>query len=134
MLAPEGVITIEFPHLVRLIEGNQFDTIYQEHYCYYSLITLEKVFAAHGMTIFDVDELTTHGGSLRIYVRHTQHEALPVTDAVTDTRRRELEGGYDRMETYRAFAEKVAETKRGLLEFLIQWKEAPSQYMYRLDF
>jgi len=122
VLAPTGVLTVEFPHLVCLIEGNQFDTIYQEHYCYYSLITLEKVFAAHGLTIFDVDELTTHGGSLRIYVRHTPHQALPVSDAVTNIRQRELDGGYDRMDTYRAFAEQVAETKRGLLDFLIRAK------------
>ncbi len=70
LLAPTGVITIEFPHLLNLIEQNQFDTIYQEHYCYFSLLTLQRVFAHHGMTIFDVDEMPTHGGSLRIYARH----------------------------------------------------------------
>jgi len=122
ILDPHGVATIEFPHLVRLIEGNQFDTIYQEHYCYFSLLALQRVFAAHGMTIFDVDRLSTHGGSLRIYVRHTEEKTRPVADAVVEVRQEELDGGYDRMETYEAFAEKVAETKRKLLEFLIQAK------------
>ena len=122
ILKPLGVVTIEFPHLMRLIEGNQFDTIYQEHYCYFSLLTLERVFAAHGLTIFDVEELPTHGGSLRIYIRHAENDEQPVTDAVTAVRQRELDGGYNKMKTYEAFAEKVAETKRRLLEFLIKVK------------
>ncbi|HKR65282.1 MAG TPA: methyltransferase domain-containing protein, partial [Thermoanaerobaculia bacterium] len=67
LLADDGVITMEFPHLMRLIEGNQFDTIYHEHFSYFSLLAVQRVFAAHGLTIFDVDELPTHGGSLRIY-------------------------------------------------------------------
>ena len=122
ILKPGGVVTIEYPHVKEIIEGNQFDTIYQEHYCYFSLITLERVFNAHGMTIFDLDRLTTHGGSLRIYVRHTEDETKPVTDAVVQVRQEELDGGFDQMETYEAFAERVAETKRQLLEFLIRVK------------
>ena len=78
VLKPTGVITVEFPHLMRQIEGNQFDTIYQEHYCYFSLLTLLKVFDFHGMKIFDVDELPTHGGSLRIYACHKENEAIRV--------------------------------------------------------
>lgn len=122
-----GVITVEFPHLVRLMEGNQFDTIYQEHYCYFSFFTLEKVFAAHDLTIFDVEELPTHGGSLRIYARHVADESKPVLQAVVDMRNSELNAGYNRLQTYAAFAEQVAETKRNLLEFLIQAKRDRKQ-------
>lgn len=120
LLAPRGVITVEFPHLVNLIESNQFDTIYQEHYCYFSFTTIERIFAAHGITLFDVEVLPTHGGSLRIYGRHTDHTALPVAVSVEAIRHRESVKGFHRLETYRAFAERVAEVKRGLLDFLIQ--------------
>ena len=120
LLAPRGVITVEFPHLVNLIEGNQFDTIYQEHYCYFSFSTIERIFAAHGITLFDVEELSTHGGSLRIYGRHTEYAELPVAQSVGTIRGREIRKGFHRLETYRAFAERVAEVKRSLLEFLIQ--------------
>ncbi|MCH8147974.1 MAG: methyltransferase domain-containing protein [Planctomycetes bacterium] len=122
LLADNGVITVEFPHAVRMIEGNQFDTIYQEHYCYFSFYTAEKIFAAHGVTLFDVEELPTHGGSLRIYGRHTEDQSKPVTPAVKKMRDREIAAGYTRLETYCDFAEQVAETKRNLLAFLIQAK------------
>jgi SAM-dependent methyltransferase len=124
LLKPGGVITMEFPHLYRLMEGNQFDTIYHEHFSYFSFFTAEKVFAAHGLTLFDVEELPTHGGSLRIHARHAENRALPVSDAVDALRRRELEAGVTRLETYAFFAERVKETKRGLLEFLIRAKRA----------
>ena len=127
VLSDGGVITVEFPHLVRLIEGNQFDTIYQEHYCYFSFFTLERVFAAHDLTIFDVEQLPTHGGSLRIYARHTADESKPVLQAAVDMRNSELNAGYDCLETYAAFSEQVAETKRNLLEFLIQAKRDRKQ-------
>ena len=127
ILSDSGVVTVEFPHLQRLIEGNQFDTIYQEHYCYFSFVTVERIFAEHGMTLFDVEEITTHGGSLRIYARHTENECLPVLPAVAEMRERELAAGYTRLETYRTFAENVAETKRKLLEFLIQAKRDGKQ-------
>lgn len=122
VLAGGGLITIEFPHLMRLIEENQFDTICQEHYCYFSLHTLQQVFQAHGLTLFDVEQLPTHGGSLRIYVRHAEDADKAVTSAVTELHASELAAGCDRLETYQAFAEKVAETKRKLLDFLIQAK------------
>ena len=122
-----GVMTIEFPQLTCLIEGNQFDTICQEHYCYFSLHTLLQVFAKHGMTIFDVEELKTHGGSLRIYIRHTEDDSKPVTRAVTEIHQRELDAGLTNVETYRAFAERVAGVKRDLLEFLIQAKRDGKQ-------
>ena len=84
LLKPGGVITIEFPHLLRLMEENQFDTIYHEHFSYFSFITAEKIFAAHGLTLFDVEELPTHGGSLRIYGVHTENEGLGVTNRARD--------------------------------------------------
>ena len=122
LLREGGVITNEFPHLMCLVEQNQFDTIYQEHYCYFSLLAAQTIFAKHGLTIFDVEEIPTHGGSLRIYSRHTEDESKPVTRAVQDLIERELAAGYGQLKTYLNFAPKVEETKRKLLEFLIQTK------------
>src|SRR5581483_8078892 len=102
-----------------LMEGNQFDTIYHEHFSYFSFLTAEKAFARHGLTIFDVEELPTHGGSLRIYARHAEDRSRPVAEAVHALRKREDQLGFERLETYAAFAEQVRETKRKLLEFLI---------------
>jgi SAM-dependent methyltransferase len=119
LLAPAGVATIEFPHLMRLVAENQFDTIYHEHYSYFSFITAERICAAHGLTLFDVEELPTHGGSLRLYARHAEHDALAVSDRVTALRRRETEAGVATLAYYRSFDERVRETKRRLLEFLI---------------
>jgi 2-polyprenyl-3-methyl-5-hydroxy-6-metoxy-1,4-benzoquinol methylase len=124
LLKPTGIITMEFPHLQRLMEGNQFDTIYHEHFSYFSLLTAEKIFAWHGLTLFDVEELPTHGGSLRIFVRHVEDSSKPVTSRVTDLRAREESAGYTKMESYSRFAEQVKETKRKLLEFLIQAKRS----------
>jgi SAM-dependent methyltransferase len=124
LLKPGGVITMEFPHLYRLMRGNQFDTIYHEHFSYFSFFTVEKVFAAHGLTLFDVEEIETHGGSLRIFARHADNEALPIAPAVAALRQRELSEGFARLETYAAFAEQVRETKRAILEFLIGAKRA----------
>ena len=98
LLAADGVITMEFPHLVRLIEGNQFDTIYHEHFSYFSFTTVEAIFAFHGLALFDVDELPTHGGSLRIYLRHAASTAHAVTPAVAALRAREASLGYDTLE------------------------------------
>jgi SAM-dependent methyltransferase len=122
LLKPQGVATLEFPHLVRLMEQNQYDTIYHEHFSYFSLITVEKIFARHGLTIFDVEELPTHGGSLRIYARHVADDARRVSERVNELRRRELADGLDRMPTYATFEEKVKESKRDLLDFLIRAK------------
>ncbi len=124
LLGPTGVIAIEFPHLQRLIDGNQFDTIYHEHFSYFSLYTVEKIFAAHGITIFDVEELWTHGGSLRVYGRHTDDPGKPVTDRVDDLRRREIELGYASPRAYAAFDEGVRRTRRELLKCLIELHEA----------
>lgn len=122
LLKPQGVITIEFPHLMNLIEKNQFDTIYHEHFSYFSLVTTEKIFATHGLTLFDVDEIPTHGGSLRIYARHTQDMSKPVSERVVELKHREEQSGITRMAYYADFSERVKETKRKLLDFLIQTK------------
>lgn len=120
LLAPRGIITMEFPHLMRLIEQNQFDTIYHEHFSYYSLATVERVFAHHGITLFDVDELPTHGGSIRIYGRHTGNDALSVLDSIARLKEVERQFGLAGLDRYEAFGEQVKETKRALLSFLIQ--------------
>jgi len=122
VLKSKGIITMEFPHLMRLMEDNQFDTIYHEHFSYFSFMTVEKVFAKHGLTIFDVEQLPTHGGSLRIYGRHTEDNSKPVTDRVTTLKQKESDLKYDKIETYIHFAEQVRETKRKLLDFLIRVK------------
>jgi len=125
-LKPEGVITFEFPHLQRLIDENQFDTVYHEHFSYLSFLAVEKMFAHHGLTLFDVEQLPTHGGSLRIFARHTEStaEKTVVTDRVEAMRKQETDFGLTDMETYTSFGEKVKSTKRKLLKFLIEAKEA----------
>jgi hypothetical protein len=123
LLKPQGVVTIEFPHLLRLMEENQFDTIYHEHFSYFSFLTVEKIFAAHGLTLFDVEELPTHGGSLRIYGRHTDDSSLAVMSSVGELRSREELAGFTRLAHYFSFTERVKETKRKLLEFLITTKK-----------
>ena len=122
LLKPRGLITMEFPHLVRLMDENQFDTIYHEHFSYFSFLAVERIFAAQGLTIFDVDELPTHGGSLRIYARHAEDATKPVSPRANDLRDREVAAGLRQMSTYAAFSEKVKETKRKLLECLIRIK------------
>jgi SAM-dependent methyltransferase len=122
LLAPGGVATIEVPHLMRLLEGNQFDTIYHEHYSYFSLGTISRIFSAHEMTIFDVEELSTHGGSVRVYARHAGPNGSPTGARVAELVEREDAAGLSTMEPYTAFAARVQETKRRLLEVLISIK------------
>jgi SAM-dependent methyltransferase len=122
LLKPGGVITMEFPHLVRLVEENQFDTIYHEHFSYFSFYTAERIFAAHGLALFDVDELPTHGGSLRIYAHHSDDGSKPVTDRVLKLRAAEEAAGITTLDYYSSFSESVKATKRKLLEFLIEAK------------
>jgi 2-polyprenyl-3-methyl-5-hydroxy-6-metoxy-1,4-benzoquinol methylase len=124
LLKPGGVVTMEFPHLLKLMQENQFDTIYHEHFSYISFVVAERVFAAHGLTLFDVEEIPTHGGSLRIYARHAANPALAVQAAVAALRAREQAAGLERADTYRSFAERVKATKRSLLKFLIGAKES----------
>ncbi len=127
LLAPGGVITVEFPHLLTLIEQNQFDTIYHEHFSYFSFAVAEQLFARHGITLFDVEELSTHGGSLRIYGRHAADASRPVGSRVAALKEKERRAGLDRIEAYRAFEERVKRCKRHLLEFLVEAKEAGKQ-------
>ena len=122
LLSPQGVITMEFPHLKKLIEFNQFDTIYHEHFSYFSLVTVEKVFAESGLTIFDVEEISTHGGSLRIFARHDSDTGKPVLEGVDILRDQEVEAGFKDTGIYMRYAEQVRETKRKLLSFLIEAK------------
>jgi hypothetical protein len=123
LLKPRGVITMEFPHLQRLMEENQFDTIYHEHFSYFSFLTVSAVFAAHGLTLFDVEEIPTHGGSLRIYGRHTEDNSKPTTERAQGLRARELAAGFDRLETYLRFGAQVRATKRKILAFLGRIKD-----------
>ena len=124
LLKPTGTATLEFPHLQQLVEGNQFDTIYHEHFSYFSLLATERVFAAHGLVVFDVEELWTHGGSLRVWARPAADTSRPVSARVLALRAREEELGYGRLETYLRFEAQVRETKRKLLELLIEAKRA----------
>ncbi len=124
ILATGGVLTLEFPHLMRLVADNQFDTIYHEHFSYFSLLTVERVLAAHGLTVFDVDEIPTHGGSLRVYARHREDDGPAVAARVTELREREDRAGLASLAYYGAFEERVRETKRKLLDFLIAAKRA----------
>ena len=124
LLRPRGVITVEVPHLMRLVEHNQFDTIYHEHFSYFSLLSAERVFAAHGLSVYDVDEFDTHGGSLRIFACHAEDPMRPVTPRVDGMRARERAAGLGDLTYYAQFGERVRETKRKLLEFLIAAKRA----------
>jgi 2-polyprenyl-3-methyl-5-hydroxy-6-metoxy-1,4-benzoquinol methylase len=122
LLAPAGVITLEFPHLMRLMEENQFDTIYHEHLSYFSLVTARHLFDRHELRIFDIEELPTHGGSLRIYACHQQNER-PTGERVAGLVSREQRAGFETVAYYLSFGERVKKTKRKLLEFLIAAKD-----------
>ena len=122
VLKPHGVITMEFPHIMRLMLDTQFDTIYHEHFSYFSLLSVEKVFTAHGLTLFDVEELSTHGGSLRIFAHHVEDVSRSVTQRVKDLRAREQQLGLGSLSYYRSFSDKVKTTKYKLLDFLIRAK------------
>ena len=123
ILKPAGVLTMEFPHLQHLIEENQFDTIYHEHFSYFSFLAAQRVFARHGLQLFDVQEIPTHGGSLRIYGRHAG-QGGEQGDRVKDLVARERRLKFEDLETYRKFSGQVQETKRQLLEFLIAARRA----------
>jgi hypothetical protein len=124
LLRHGGVATLEFPHLLQLMEGNQFDTIYHEHFSYFSLGTTRRIFAAHDLEVFDVEEIPTHGGSLRIYVRHGEDASKAVTPRLEALARRERELGFEQLEHYSRFRHRVEDTKQRLLEFLIDARRA----------
>jgi SAM-dependent methyltransferase len=119
VLKPDGVLTLEFPHLLKLIELNEFDTIYHEHFSYFSLISTIKILEAHGLRLFDVDELKSHGGSLRVYACRAESKKHTVGPAVTKVLQDEKNAGLDRIDGYLGFANQVRETKMALLEFLL---------------
>jgi SAM-dependent methyltransferase len=119
VLAADGVATIEVPHLLRLVESNQFDTIYHEHFSYFSLLTARKVLEAHGLEVFDVDELKSHGGSLRLFAQRAGTGRQTVTSRVEELAERERSLGFATLEAHRSFSRQVNETKWRLLEFLI---------------
>jgi hypothetical protein len=123
LLATRGVITLEFPHLLRLIAENQFDTIYHEHLSYFSLITIEKLFSRYGLTVFDVEELPTHGGSLRIYACHSNDRSKDIGDRVSELVAEERTAGLDTLGGYLAFSERIETTKSKLLSFLTEAKK-----------
>jgi hypothetical protein len=118
VLKPEGVITMEFPHLVKLIENNQFDTIYHEHFSYFTLNVVSYLFAQHGLMVFDVEELTTHGGSLRIFAQHQESKRFSITERLLKLKKEELEKGFCKAERYELFAQKVKETRKRVIEFV----------------
>jgi SAM-dependent methyltransferase len=122
LLAEGGVITMEFPHLLQLIELDQFDTIYHEHFSYFSFLTVSRVFEAHGLRLWDVEEIPTHGGSLRIYGCHADDGSKPLSDRAARLMMRERRAGLDDMDVYREFAERMQEDKRAILQFLIDLK------------
>jgi SAM-dependent methyltransferase len=123
VLKPAGVITVEFPHLMRLVEDNQFDTIYHEHFSYYSFTTATRIFERHGLRVFDVEELPTHGGSLRVYACHAENKALPDSERVSELAARELAAGYQELGVYISFGQRMMETKRRVLRCLIDAKD-----------
>ncbi len=123
MLAADGVITLEFPHLLKLVEENQFDTIYHEHYSYFSLFTVLLLVEAHGLQLFDVEELSTHGGSLRVFLKHQNDESKPISKSVEELRQREIVAGLTNLNTYREFHKKAEKVKADFLRFLLDVKQ-----------
>jgi hypothetical protein len=123
-LKPKGVITLEFQYLVTMMQGNQFDTIYHEHFSYFSLTTARNILAAHNLTVFDVEEISTHGGSLRLYVRHAADDSKPITPRISHLLAREEADGLNSLSTYFSFPERVKTAKRNILDFLISAKRA----------
>lgn len=123
VLKPEGICTVEFPHLLKTIEGNQFDQIYHEHFSYFSALTAMRVFESHRLRVFDAEELWTHGGSLRLHLCHDTNKDRPTRHTVTELLEHERACGMDRLETYAGFVDRVRATKRALLRCLIQKKD-----------
>ena len=123
LLGERGFATFEFPHLLQLMTLNQFDTIYHEHFSYLSFVTVEKIFAHHGLALFDVEELPTHGGSLRIFARHIENTSVPLTERMHQLREREIRDGFLDLGRYGGFEEQVKATKWKLLSFLIDAKQ-----------
>jgi SAM-dependent methyltransferase len=124
ILKPQGIVTMEFPHLMRLMAENQFDTIYHEHFSYFSFSIVNKIFDHHGLRIFDVDELSTHGGSLRIYAKHAENGTKGVSEDVEKLLEREATEGFENLKLYVTFNQKVQLTKRFILDFMVRTKNS----------
>jgi len=122
VLKPNGIISMEFPHLLKMIEENQFDTIYHEHFSYFSFHAVQKLFNSHDLVLFDIERIPTHGGSLRIYARHKNNRSIPITNRVANILEKEQDAGLLDLKTYNSFRDKVQSTKRTLLKFLIEVK------------
>jgi 2-polyprenyl-3-methyl-5-hydroxy-6-metoxy-1,4-benzoquinol methylase len=122
LLKSHGVVTFEFHHVLQLMQHNQFDTIYHEHFCYHSLSTFQRLLAHHGLAVFDVEELSTHGGSLRVYAQHAETGPYAPTDRLKALLAREAEAGLTRLDPYLAFADRVKAMKFKLLAFLLAAK------------
>ncbi|MBI4131056.1 MAG: methyltransferase domain-containing protein [Nitrosarchaeum sp.] len=123
LLKPNGVITMEFPHLLQLIQQKQFDTIYHEHFSYFSFLVVQKIFLSHQLTIFDVDEIPTHGGSLRIYAKHVENQKFKVSDNVLKLNKKEYEFGIDKMDVYSNFQKTIELLKQQICEFFMAIKK-----------
>ena len=123
LLKPNGVITMEFPHLLQLIQQKQFDTIYHEHFSYFSFLVVQKIFSSHQLTIFDVDEIPTHGGSLRIYAKHEENQKFKVSDNVLKLNKKEYEFGIDKMDVYSNFQKTIELLKQQICEFFMAIKK-----------
>lgn len=118
-----GTVTLEFPHLMQLIEQNQFDTIYHEHFSYYLLSTVQKIFEAHGLMLYDVEELPTHGGSLRMYAKHKDDTTKRISSSIAELINKEISLGMNKLDYYMGFQDKANRVKNDLLKFLIDQKE-----------
>jgi hypothetical protein len=123
LLKDSGTITLEFPHLLKLIENNQYDTIYHEHFWYFSVYSLQSVFKKHKLTIYDIDELTTHGGSLRLYLKHFENNSIPISKNVQDVIDNEIKSGINKPDYYQGFVNRVSKNKLDILEFLVRQKK-----------
>src|SRR5258705_5768282 len=123
ILADTGVITMEFPHLMQLVDNNQFDTIYHEHFSYFSLYTVKQIFESQGLELFDVEEIPTHGGSLRIYAKHKEDDQKPILPNVSALLKKEIDKGMTTLAYYNYFQEKALNVKLNLISFLIEQKK-----------
>src|SRR5271154_2915225 len=120
LLKPDGVLTVEFPHLLQLIAQNQYDTIYHEHFSYFSLLVVERIMTHHGLRLFDVQELPTHGGSLRVFACHSESARHPTLPSVAAIIAREREAGLESLDVYRRFGKQVVASKCDILEFCLR--------------
>jgi hypothetical protein len=124
LLKPNGILTMEFPHLLKLIEFNQFDTIYHEHFSYFSFLTVQKIFTYHGLTIFDVEELPTHGGSLRIFAKHSENNSFPISTSIQKMIENESKYGIKQIATYQNFKKRVELLRKDICKFVENTKKA----------